>query len=522
MNIDPCLIEGPPRTAELLPVHRRFEERVAEHPEAPALTFEGATLTYGELNRWADAIAAEILSVVEQGARVGILLDRSLPLVPTVLGVLKAGCVCVPLSPDHPEDKLEFMIRHADVSLVAGSHHPGLVSRLECRHLSEEALIGARSRSVEFSGMDSEASDIAYILYTSGTTGSPKGVMLPHSGIDNHILWKREFYRATTDDVFILKTPIGFDISVWETFFPLTVGARLVVASPQAHLFLRKLRQQIVEEGVTIVHFVGTVLRLFLDLRQVESCTSLRAVICGGEAWTMDLMRRGRAKLPAADFFNGYGPAEACLGTTTWKCDESLESGSMPLGTPVYGTDLLILDKAGQPVRDEGVGELHIVGDAVGAGYYRNEQLTRERFVELPSAKHAGRPFYRTGDLVRRSGDHIYFQGRADNQVKIGGVRVDLEEVEEIVCLVPGVEAACVVVLDGAGESSPQLRAFIVADETVSDEVIVAQCQRRLSSLAVPSIFDRVPSLPVTVNGKLDRAKVRALAVAGGHAPSAP
>ncbi|MFY9822632.1 MAG: amino acid adenylation domain-containing protein, partial [Thermoanaerobaculia bacterium] len=285
---------------------------------------------------------------------------------------------------------------------------------------------------------------VAYLIYTSGSTGRPKGVMNAHRGIVNRLLWMQETYRLDGSDVVLQKTPASFDVSVWELFWPLLTGARLVMALPGGHRDPSYLASTILAEGVTTIHFVPSMLSLFLEAPEVGRCTSLRRVVCSGEALPHELQQRFFARL-ACPLHNLYGPTEAAVDVTFWACRPG-GPPVVPIGYPVANTRILLLGADLCPVAEGDAGELHIGGVQVARGYWRRPELTAERFVPDPSAEEPGSRLYKTGDLARRRPDGaIEYLGRLDDQVKIRGVRVELGEIEAALAGHPDVREAVVV-----------------------------------------------------------------------------
>ncbi|MBD0417622.1 amino acid adenylation domain-containing protein, partial [Streptomyces sp. TRM S81-3] len=272
----------------------------------------------------------------------------------------------------------------------------------------------------------------AYVIFTSGSTGRPKGVMIPHAGIVNRLHWMQDRYGLTPADRVLQKTPYGFDVSVWEFFWPLLTGATLVLARPGGHRDPEYLAALIRDERVTTVHFVPSMLDVFLTEPSAAQCTSLRRVICSGETLTPVTQARFFDVYDATvELHNLYGPTEASVDVTAWQCHSDRADGTIPIGAPVANTQVYVLDRALQPVPAGVTGELHLGGVQVARGYVGRPGLTAERFVACPFA--AGERMYRTGDLVRWTTDgRLEYLGRADDQVKIRGFRIEPGEVQAV------------------------------------------------------------------------------------------
>ncbi len=345
-----------------------------------------------------------------------------------------------------------------------------------------------------------DPSSLAYMIYTSGSTGRPKGAMNAHSGIVNRLLWMQERYGLTAEDRVMQKTPASFDVSVWELFWPLLTGARLVMAKPGGHQDTAYLVELIRSAGITTMHFVPSMLQVFLEQRGVEECGSLRRVICSGEALPYDLQQRFFAKL-SCGLHNLYGPTEAAVDVTSWACEPGEK---VPIGRPIANVQIHILDRgfrnisSGVPI---GVpGELCIGGVGVGRGYFGRPELTAEKFVPDPLS--AGSRLYRTGDLARVLADgRIEYLGRIDHQVKIRGFRIELGEIEAALCALEEVREAVVIVREEAGDR--RLVAYVTGTEETSE--LRERLRSSLPEYMVPSAIVALESMPLNPSGKADR-----------------
>jgi amino acid adenylation domain-containing protein len=356
--------------------------------------------------------------------------------------------------------------------------------------------------------------NLAYMIYTSGSTGRPKGAMNTHQGICNRLLWMQDQYGLRDGDKVLQKTPFSFDVSVWEFFWPLLVGARLVVAEPGGHRDAAYLVKLVREQGITVLHFVPSMLRVFLEEPGVEGCQSLRHVICSGEALPYDLQEQFFKLLPS-QLHNLYGPTEAAVDVTHWTCRQEDERKVVPIGRPVANTQVYILDRYLQPVPIGVPGELHLGGVQVGRGYHKRPELTAEKFIPDPFSVDPKARLYKTGDLCRWLSDSaIEYLGRMDFQVKIRGFRVELEEIEEALRQHWGVREVVVMVREEAGK---QLVGYVVlAGETACTTTELRDYLRqKLPNYMVPAAWVVLPALPLTPNGKVDR---KALPLPGADA----
>ncbi|MGH2627468.1 MAG: amino acid adenylation domain-containing protein, partial [Anaerolineales bacterium] len=347
----------------------------------------------------------------------------------------------------------------------------------------------------------------AYTIYTSGSTGRPKGAGNTYGGLRNRLQWMQEAYPLTPADRVLQKTPISFDVSVWEFFWPLTVGAELILAAPEEHKDPQRLLARIVAQGVTTLHFVPPMLQAFLATPGVERCRSLRHLICSGEALPATVPPQVQALLPAVALHNLYGPTEAAIDVTAWTCPPTSAVTAVPIGRPIANLQIYVLDPQGQPVPVGVPGELYIGGVGVARGYHRRPALTAARFLPDPFSGTPGQRLYRTGDLVRyRADGAIEYLGRLDHQVKIRGVRIELGEIEQTLCQQPGLREAVVVARTEASGST-RLVAYVTAQagQTLDPGQLRQALGRTLPDYMVPAVILPLAQLPLSPNGKVDR-----------------
>ncbi|HEX7182940.1 MAG TPA: amino acid adenylation domain-containing protein [Thermoanaerobaculia bacterium] len=502
--------------SETICLHRLIEAQAARTPNTPAATFEGRSLTYADLNSQANALARRLRALgCGPDERVGIVMERSLELVVALLATLKTGAAYVPIDPEYPRPRIELMLADSRPRVLLTqdrlregmSGHPGPVI---C--LNPESLRGESAEDLP-EPLDDRL--LAYMIYTSGSTGRPKGAMVHHRGICNRLLWMQETYSLDATDTVLQKTPYSFDVSVWEFFLPLLAGARLVLARPGGHREGAYLAELIERENITVLHFVPSMLQVFLEEPAVAAgrCRSLRLVVCSGEALPPELERRFSERLGAV-LENLYGPTEASVDVTSWTCSSAGERRSVPIGRPIANTRIHLLDLYGRPAPLGVTGELVIGGRNVGRGYLDRPALTAERFVPDPFGEPGAR-LYRTGDLARHLPDGaIEFLGRIDHQVKIRGFRIELGEIEYALTQ-HGTVREVIVVASGPREAQ-RLVAYVVPLEgaTVNPGELRGWVQERLPEYMVPSVVVILDALPLLANGKVDR---RALPV-----PDAP
>ncbi|MGH8603227.1 MAG: non-ribosomal peptide synthetase, partial [Gammaproteobacteria bacterium] len=483
-----------------------FEAQVERSPDAIAVVFENERLTYRELNQRANQLAHHLQRLgVGPEVLVGVFMERSLEMVIGLYGILKAGGAYVPIDPDYPADRVGFMVEDSQVPVLLTQQR--LVERLPEHNAeivcldSEWPGIAAESGANLRSGVRAES--LAYVIYTSGSTGRPKGAMNTHRGICNRLLWMQEAYCLTDSDVVLQKTPFSFDVSVWEFFCPLLAGARLVVARPEGHKDSAYLVEMIAAQRITTLHFVPSMLQIFLQAPQLDACRSLKRVICSGEALSYDLQERFFDRL-SAQLHNLYGPTEAAVEVTFWECQRQGPHRIVPIGRPVANTQLYILDAHLQPVPVGVAGELHIGGVQVGRGYLNRPELTAEKFIKDPFSEDPNARLYKTGDLARYlPGGVIEYLGRLDHQVKIRGFRIELGEIEAELLKYPAVRDAAVLAREDA-PGDKRLVGYLVLEGRLDPSVTELRSflLRSLPEFMVPSAFVMLDAMPLSPNGK--------------------
>ncbi|MDT5270380.1 MAG: hypothetical protein QOH49_2566, partial [Acidobacteriota bacterium] len=500
-------------------LHRLIEEQVARTPDAVAVSFEGEELTYRELNSRANRLARFLRARgVERGTRVGICVERSIEMMVGLLGIVKSGGAYVPLDPAYPRERLSYMLEDARVPVLLTQER--LADGLP-QHDAQVVRLDADRRLVEaFDGGDLEdeltPDDLAYVIYTSGSTGKPKGAMNTHRAICNRLLWMQDAYGLGPEDRVMQKTPFSFDVSVWEFFWPLLTGARLVVARPGGHQDSSYISDLIDAERITTLHFVPSMLSVFLEEQKGRPLPSLRRVICSGEALPFELQERFFAS-QGAELHNLYGPTEAAVDVTYWACRRDGELRTVPIGQPIANTQIYLLDSRLRPVPVGVGGELHIGGVNVGRGYLGRPGLTAEKFIPDPFSVEPGARLYKTGDLARfLPGGEIEYVGRLDYQVKVRGFRIELGEIEAALARHPSVRECAVLVKEEQGDK--RLFAYLVAPQGADTAALRSHLKSELPDYMIPSGFVVLPELPLTPNGKLDR---RALVEATPAGPAA-
>ncbi|KSG07219.1 peptide synthase [Pseudomonas aeruginosa] len=500
------LLEGWNATAAEYPlqrgVHRLFEEQVERTPTAPALAFGEERLDYAELNRRANRLAH---ALIERGIGadrlVGVAMERSIEMVVALMAILKAGGAYVPVDPEYPEERQAYMLEDSGVQLLLSQSHLKLPLAQGMQRIDlDQADAWLENHAENNPGIELNGENLAYVIYTSGSTGKPKGAGNRHSALSNRLCWMQQAYGLGVGDTVLQKTPFSFDVSVWEFFWPLMSGARLVVATPGDHRDPAKLVALINREGVDTLHFVPSMLQAFLQDEDVVSCTSLKRIVCSGEALPADAQQQVFAKLPQAGLYNLYGPTEAAIDVTHWTCVEEGKD-AVPIGRPIANLACYILDGNLEPVPVSVLGELYLAGQGLARGYHQRPGLTAERFVASPFV--AGERMYRTGDLARYRADGVIeYAGRIDHQVKLRGLRIELGEIEARLLEHPWVREAAVLAVDGR-----QLVGYVVLESEGGDwrEVLAAHLAASLPEYMVPAQWLALERMPLSPNGKLDR-----------------
>jgi amino acid adenylation domain-containing protein len=477
-------------------LHSLFQAQVAQTPDAFALKFADERLTYAELNRRANQLAHHLRSLgLGAESRVGICLDRSIEIVIGLLGILKAGAAYVPLDPSYPQERLLYMIDDAGLELLLTAQNS--VPEITSLRLDEDwdQIAKQPDSNPELSSV---AENLAYVIYTSGSTGQPKGVMISHRAICNHMLWMRETFGFTPADRILQKTSFSFDASVWEFFAPLLAGAELVMAQPWEHQNAEYLVRTVAHEKITILQLVPSMLSVLLQTPGITECRDLRIVFSGGEALSRSVQDTFH-KLLSADLCNLYGPTESTIDATYWNCRFDESFASVSIGRPISNTRAYVLEDKQRLVPLKARGELYLAGAGLARGYLDRPELTAEKFVPDSVSGRVGERLYRTGDEVRYLADgRLEYLGRMDQQVKVRGFRIELEEVEQVINRHPGVKASVVVV----GED--RLIAYVVGDDLSLDN-LRQYVSEQLPSYMVPAVFMKLAALPLTPSGKVDR-----------------
>ncbi len=497
-----------------------FEQTVMESPDSPAVIFEKSELTYRDLNSKANQFANYLRDQkgIESGDIIAVFQPRSIELVICLLGIIKAGAAYLPIPTDFPEKRVRFILRDADCKLVVAFNKmppPLNPQESECEILFyDQVLTDIGMSNKESPDINIIATDAPYVIYTSGSTGQPKGVANTHIGLLNRLLWMQELLALDQNDKVLQKTPYSFDVSVWEFFLPLMFGAQLVLARPEGHKDPVYLNHLVKSQKVTIMHFVPSMLSVFIEVVDVSELESLRAVICSGEALSTSLAERYVETHKHCKLYNFYGPTEAAIDVSYYECHQGMKHDVVSIGKPINNIKLYILDVNKKLAPIGVVGELYISGVGLASKYVNNQRLTADRFVRSPfESRNEYLRMYRTGDLAKYTADgNIEYHGRVDSQVKLRGLRIELGEIESVLNRMPGVRHAAVVV-----EAKNSVTQFLVAYISLQDGEIFNEnrlretCEKYLPEYMVPNYFLQIENMPMTTSGKLDRKKLPAV-----------
>jgi len=490
--------------------HHFFEAQVLRTPDAIAVMSHQGSLTYTQLNQRSNQLAHYLRGLgVSPEVLVGVCAEPSLQMIVSLLATLKAGGAYVPLDPAYPENRLAFILQDTQVSVILTQEHllcvlPDTKAQVIALADDWQAFADQSEENLE-SGATSE--NLAYVIHTSGSTGQPKGVMIPHAGIINQLHWRLTTFPLTECDRVLQNISFSFDPSVWQIFWPLACGAQVVLPKPGGQKDLAYLLELIRQQQVTVIALVPSMLRVLLEQPGFEVCRGLRYMFCGGEGLPLDLQEKFFERLDLDGvLYNVYGPTEASIDATSWCCERNSKRAIAPIGKPITNAQIYLLDADLQPVADGESGEIYIGGAGLARGYLNRPDLTAEKFVLNPFGQPGDR-LYRTGDLGRYLPDgNIEFLGRIDYQVKIRGFRIELGEIEAVLKQFPGIRDGVVVVREDVPGNKRLVAYYIPETEVIEPKHLLrAYLANKLPPYMVPATFVEMAEFPLNPNGKLDR-----------------
>lgn len=502
-----------------LRLHDFLSRQTAHRPNAAAILCGDRILTYAEADRRTSSLASALVAQgVGPGTIVGAMVRRSEWLPIALFGVLKADGAYLPVDPDFPAQRIHYLLQDSRVEhLIIGpgvTVPDGFKGTVYC--LPEMAPDQVTSSLPD----RSSGSDPAYVIYTSGSTGLPKGTRVLHRSIVNQLLWMQDYFNFDSEDVFLQSTACTFDVSLFELFVWAIGGGQVAMPEPLAERDPRSLIKLVNEYRITHLHFVPSMMSAFFAyLRSTaagQELSGLKAVVCSGEALSVELVKEFRSGLGnpyEIGLYNLYGPTEAAVHASYFDCAKFEGQRLVPIGRPVWNTDLYIFDKRGKPLPKGAIGELHIGGVQVADGYLNRAELTRERFIPDPYGPFPESRLYKTGDLARFLNDgNIEYLGRNDFQIQIRGVRVEPSEIEKALTDIPAVAEAVVIALpDPAGDM--QLTAYVTGERDrplPESSSLFEVLRQRLPSHFVPAAITVIPHFPLNASGKLDRIRLPA------------
>jgi len=489
-------------------IQQLFEAQVEARAPATAVVCGDESLTYAQLNARANQLAHRLRAEgVGPGAIVALMVERSFAMIVGILGIVKAGAAYLPVPPDHPAERIRYMLDDGGIKiLLVHGKSAGRFAFSGTTINLDDPLSGETANPVLLNKPD----DLVYVIYTSGSTGKPKGVMIEHRALVNRLHWMQSAYPIGPGDVILQKTPYSFDVSVWELFWWALEGAALAFLVPGGERNPPGIVDAVRKHRVSVMHFVPSMLNVFLEYLDakgpaaMQALRSLRQVFASGEALAPSHVRRFNALLDAR-LTNLYGPTEATVDVSYFDCPRGRDIDVIPIGRPIHNTRLYILRDGREAAIGE-TGELCIAGIGLARGYLNKPALTAEKFVDNPV--NPGERIYRTGDLARWLPDgNVEYLGREDRQVKIRGLRVELGEIESTLREYPGV-IDCMAAVEKHSESVMILVAHVVSRSELDVAAVKQYLRHRLPDYMVPHRFERIPEMPLTSSGKADRKAV--------------
>jgi len=493
-------------------IHQFLEEQAKNFPDRVAVKFEGKSYSYKYINSKANLLANYLICnrEVKNGEIIGICTNRSVEMIIGIYGIIKAGAVYMPISNDIPKKRLEYLIYDSSIRLIVvfngNKFDTGKADMIDV----EGVLKNYELKDNPYNKC--ESSDPIYVIYTSGTTGKPKGVVIEHRSVVNRLNWMQKLYPLTDHDVILQKTPVVFDVSVWELFWWVLAGAKMCLLEPGMEKFPQAIVEAIDKNQVTVIHFVPSMLIRFLKYvdssGEINRLATLRYVFTSGEALNsicVELYNEIIYKKVGAELINLYGPTEATVDVTYYNCPKEGVIKKVPIGKPIDNTKIYIIKDGNiQPPGKEG--EICISGIGVARGYLNNPELTVDKFITHPLIE--GERLYKTGDLGFFLADgNVEFCGRIDSQVKVRGLRIELEEIESTIMELELIKQCVVINIEKNDDVS--LVAYIVANDTIELDLVKKHMRENLPQYMIPNQIKILNELPLLPTGKVDRNKLR-------------
>ena len=485
-------------------LHTLFEQQARLYPNAIALKFQNVQITYQELNNKSNQLANYLIKIkVKPEDKVALYFERSINMIVGILGTLKSGATYIPLDPKMPNDRINFFIKDLDNSvIISGIKNIDIAS--DIHHII--SIDDIANESSENPNINFNVNSPAVILYTSGSTGYPKGVLLSHKSLVNRLIWDRNEYKHSINDIVLQHASYNFDFSILEIFMALANGGKLILARPDFHYESFYLIDLIQKEHITKMGSNPSLIKAYINLPAFEKCNSLKQVFLGGETLHYNLQNLFFEK-SSAELINIYGPTETSISVLHWKCIRNTTDKIVPIGFPIASMNIYILNENKELVPDGEVGEIYIAGIGVALGYFNRLELTKERFIQNPFINTPKEQMYKTGDLGRKLPSGAYqFIGRKDNQVKIHGLRIELEEIEHYLNLHENIVSSAVLKIE-ISSGIDKLVAYIVplSKDRFDIDSLKVYLSKLLPDYMVPGLFIQMDEFPMTLNGKIDR-----------------
>ncbi|MBQ4862191.1 non-ribosomal peptide synthetase [Pseudoalteromonas sp. MMG013] len=486
-----------------------FNKSVEQAPEQVCLVYQGRNYRYSEIAAWSSDIASSISAAnIDRGQVIAVIMDRSPEMVSCIWGVLKAGCVYLPIEPSLPLDRQQYMIQNAGCNYILAQHEyrSSYQTGFNVAQIDEQKVV-LLQRIAKLAKVHNPDCDLAYIMYTSGTTGKPKGVMIDNSALYNYVIGMQDVHPITFGSSVLLKTPFNFDVSIRELIWTLCYGASLIIAEPEGHKDPVYISYVLAKYQINIVHFVPSMLQVYLQHEGTGFSKSVECVICSGEALQINHVERFYQCVPDTRLLNMYGPTEATVEVTSFDCKNLTDHRSVPIGQPIGNVAIHILDDSLKACEVEQAGDLYISGNSLSVGYLGNQEQTGEKFFSLMCDNGEQTILYKTGDIARYLQDgNIEYLGRQDEQVNIRGYRIELTEVQSVINSHKDVDDS-VIALNIQHDSHEQIAAYVKVkyDAKVSEDELLTFLKAYLPDYMVPSSMTFLDDFPLTENGKVDK-----------------